>query len=67
MLNVKLKWLLYERGVSQKELAEMTGLRPNTISEIANNQRSTINREQISIICDALDITDLNELFELRK
>lgn len=45
----------------------MTGLRPNVISEIVNNQRTTINCEQINIICDTLDITDLNELFELRK
>ncbi|MEQ6857346.1 helix-turn-helix transcriptional regulator [Lysinibacillus capsici] len=52
--------------MSQKQLAEMTSIRPNAISEIVNNQRSTINREQLAIICKALEIIDMNEILELK-
>lgn len=65
MIEVKLKKIIDERGITQKQLVEMTGLRPNAISEIVNNQRSTINREQLAIICKKLDITDMNEIFQL--
>lgn len=66
MLEVKLKKILEERDISQRQLVDMTKLRPNAISEIVNNQRTTVNREQISIICKALEITDMNEIFELK-
>ena len=66
MLEVKLKKILEERNISQKQLVDMTKLRANAISEIANNQRTTVNREQISLICKALEITDMNEIFELK-
>ena len=65
MIEVKLKKIIDERGISQKQLSEMTGIRPNAISEIVNNQRSTINREQMAVICKTLDITDMNEIFEV--
>ncbi|OLF86324.1 hypothetical protein B4121_4515 [Bacillus paralicheniformis] len=38
----------------------------NRISEIRGNQRTTINREHIAKIMKALDIIDMNELFEVR-
>lgn len=66
MIEVKLKKIIEERGISQKQLVEMTGIRPNTISEIVNNQRSTINREHLAIICKALEITSMDEILELK-
>ena len=66
MIEVKLRKIIEERGISQKQLVEMTGIRPNTISEIVNNQRSTINREHLAIICKALEITSMDEIFELK-
>lgn len=66
MIEVKLKKIIEDRGISQKQLAEMTSIRPNAISEIVNNQRSTINREQLAVICKALEITDMNEMFEVK-
>lgn len=38
-LKVRLKEVLEERKMTQKELAEMTNLRPAWISELANNAR----------------------------
>lgn len=66
MLEVKLGDILINRGISQRRLAEITSIRPNAISEIVNNQRSTINREQLATICKALEITDMNEMFEIK-
>lgn len=67
MLYVKVSEILNERNITRSALAEMTGLRPNVISEICNNQRTTINREHIARIAKALEITDVNELIELRS
>lgn len=67
MLYVKVSDILAERNITRSALAEMTGLRPNVISEICNNQRTTINREHIARIAKALGITDVSELIELRS
>lgn len=66
-IYIKLKEVLHERKISQKELAKLTNIRPAAISELANNQRSTINKEHVEKIAEALHITDLSELivFEL--
>lgn len=68
-IYIKLKEVLHERKLTQKELAEMTGIRRAAISEIANNQRSAINKEHIEKIAEVLKITDLSELivFELES
>lgn len=58
---------LAERNMTQKQLAELTGLRPAAISEICNNQRTTINRAHLTKIADALGIEDIRELIELRR
>jgi putative transcriptional regulator len=63
--NVKLKDILHERNISQKELAEMTGLREATISELANNTRTTLNKAHIIKIMQVLDLKELGELIEV--
>lgn len=64
---LKLKEVLKERGITQKELAEMTGIRPTTISEMVNNQRSTINKEHLRKIIEVLEIEDIREIIDFRK
>jgi putative transcriptional regulator len=64
--RVKIKRVLLERNITQKELAEMTGLREATISEISNNSRTVINKSHLSKIMDALDITKLEDILELK-
>lgn len=66
MLYVKLAEILEERSITRTALAEMTGLRPNVVSEICNNQRTTVNREHLARIAKALEITDVSRLLELR-
>jgi len=56
--------VLAERGLSMQELADITGIRVASISELANVKRSTISVPQLLVIAKALRITDLSELFE---
>ena len=55
MIKFRVKVMLAIREMTQKELAERTGIRPPTISAICNG---TIKELPISVIdrmCDALD------------
>jgi transcriptional regulator with XRE-family HTH domain len=63
--KLKIKQLVEEKGLSQADLAEMTGLRCATISEMARNSRSVINKLHLAKVMDALDVTDLNDIIEL--
>ena len=65
-LTVKLKEILNERGMSQVELAEKTGLTRTVISELATNRRTSVNREHITKVIQALGIVDMNEIFEVK-
>lgn len=67
MIRIKLKEILKEKNMTQKELAERTDLRPNVLSEMANNSRTTINKEHLEIVMDELGIEDLSEILEYRK
>lgn len=61
-LKLKLKEILKERGITQRDLAELTGLTTTVISEVATNRRMSINRKHLAVIIAALDIEDLNEI-----
>ncbi|MCC3378523.1 helix-turn-helix domain-containing protein [Paenibacillus farraposensis] len=58
---VKLKEILAERNMSQRELARLTGLRPNTISHLCSNEVDRVHLSTFDIICKTLNIS-LNEL-----
>jgi transcriptional regulator with XRE-family HTH domain len=66
-IYVKLDEILDKRGMTRKKLAELTGLRPNVISELCNNQRTTVNREHIGRIAEVLGIENIEELIQLHK
>lgn len=62
-LKSRLKVLLAERDMSQKDLAEQTGLTTRLISEIVNNKIKMYPKEAIEKIMVALEIKDIGELF----
>lgn len=64
-ISLRVRELLNERNMSQKELASVSGVRESTISEICRNARSVINFEHLSKIADALGVTDIRELIVL--
>ncbi|BAF60330.1 predicted transcriptional regulator [Pelotomaculum thermopropionicum SI] len=64
-LVIKLKDVLRERGLTQQQLAEMSGVRRPSISEFATNARTTINKEHLLAIAKALNIRDIRELIDI--
>jgi transcriptional regulator with XRE-family HTH domain len=64
MIRVKLQEIIDARGITQKQLSELSKLRPTTISELCNNIRSTINREHLEKVMVALDIKNISEVVE---
>lgn len=63
-LKSRLKILLAERDMNQKDLAEKTGLTTRLISEIANNKVKMYPKEALEKIMVALEISDLGELLQ---
>ncbi|MEK3673498.1 helix-turn-helix domain-containing protein [Paenibacillus sp. FSL R10-2771] len=64
MIRIRLQEIIDERGINQKQLSELTKLRPTTISELCNNIRSTINREHLEKVMVALEIKNIAEIIE---
>lgn len=62
ILKVRLKELLNERGMTQRELAVKAGMREAAVSELARNSRETINRKHLANIASALEIKDVKDL-----
>lgn len=55
MIKFKVKVKLAEREMTQKELAERTGIRPPTISAICTGAIKHLPVEALDKICDVLD------------
>ena len=64
VVKLKEKDALEKRELSQKRLAEMSGIRESTISDIVRGTRTVINFEHLSKIAEALEITDIRELID---
>lgn len=61
MVKLNLSKLLADRGMTQSELAHITGIRPSTICDIYNNNCTFIKLDNIDKICSALEC-DISEL-----
>lgn len=55
MIRILLSTRLGEKRISQAELSRITGIRPNTISELYHELSERISLEHLSLICQALD------------
>lgn len=55
MIKFKVKVMLAVRGMTQKELAERTGIRPPTISAICVGTAKHLPIDALEKICDVLD------------
>ncbi|MDH6373498.1 transcriptional regulator with XRE-family HTH domain [Paenibacillus sp. PastF-3] len=67
MIHIRLQNIIDARGITQKELSEITKLRPTTISELCNNIRTSINREHLEKVMVALGIKDIAEIIEYKE
>ncbi len=63
MIRIHLSRLLGEKRWTQRQLADITGIRPNTINEMYHELIERISLEHIELICEALDcqVSDLIE------
>ena len=66
-VKLKVKEILEERKITQKKLAEVSGIRESTISDIVRGARTVINFEPLSKIAEALEITDIRELIDFEN
>ena len=66
-IKMKVKELLDERKMTQKELAKRSGIRESTISDIVRGTRTVINFEHLSKVAEALNVTDIRELIDFEE
>lgn len=66
-VKLRLKELLVEKGITQKKLAELAGMRESTISDIVRGSRTVINFEHLSKIATALEISDIRKIINLEE
>lgn len=66
-VKLRIKELLDERGITQKKLAELAGVRESTISDIVRGTRTVINFEHLGKIATALEISDIRKIIDLEE
>jgi len=64
MVRIHLSRLLGERRITQKQLSELTGIRPNTINEWYHEIVVSLKVEHIDKICEVLNCS-VDELIEV--
>lgn len=65
-IKLKVKDLIDEKGMTQKALAQLSGIRESTISDIVRGTRTVINFEHLSKIAEALKVNDIRELIDFK-
>lgn len=66
-VKLKVKELLKERNITQKKLAQISGIRESTISDIVRGTRTVINFEHLSKIAEALEIDNISQLIDFEE
>lgn len=66
-VKLKDKELLEERNITQKKLAQISGIRESTISDIVRGTRTVINFEHLSKIAEALEIDNISQLIDFEE
>ena len=66
-VKLKVKELLEERNITQKKLAQISGIRESTISDIVRGTRTVINFEHLSKISEALEIDNISQLIDFEE
>ena len=64
MIKNRLKELRIERGISQEELAEKSGISRTTLSKIENNEEAAVNTRTIAKLAEVFDVKP-SEIFLL--
>ena len=63
MVTIKLRELLERRGMTQADLARLTGIRPSTICDMCNNNADFLKIDYLNRILRVLNC-GLNDILE---
>jgi transcriptional regulator with XRE-family HTH domain len=66
-IKIKLKEVLKNRGITQKQLEEMSGVPQARISKLCSEDRQEVNLLMLEKIADALDIVDIAVLMQFES
>ena len=66
-VKLKVKELLEERNITQNKLAQISGIRESTLSDIVRGTRTVINFEHLSKIAEALEIDNISQLIDFEE
>ncbi|MDR6725023.1 transcriptional regulator with XRE-family HTH domain [Paenibacillus amylolyticus] len=67
VLKIKLKDVLKQRNITQRQLESMSGVNQARISQLCKPGRQEINLGIIEKIAASLDITDISELIQFEE
>lgn len=65
-VDIRLKELVKERGISLRELARLSDIEPSIVNKLANNKREKVYLAHIERIAEALNISDISEIIRLK-
>lgn len=66
MIRIKLSELLGKKRMSRRELAQLIGVRPNTIGDMYNDNVKRIDVATLNKICTVLEC-DISDILEFTK
>lgn len=64
-VNFKLKDLISNSNMTQKEIASKAGIRENTLSDLLKNDKKGIRFSTLEKLANVFDIQDINEIITL--
>lgn len=67
VVRIKLKEVLEERGITQKQLSDLTGIAQPSISMVCRNSKTVINLGYLAKFVEILGIKDIRNLVELKR
>lgn len=67
MLKLRLKELMEQRGLNVSDLSLITGLNRASLTQLLKNKSKMVKFETLDRLINALQVTDVYELFEIRQ
>ncbi|MFK4300638.1 MULTISPECIES: helix-turn-helix transcriptional regulator [unclassified Paenibacillus] len=66
-IRIKLKEILKEKGITQKQLEELSGVSQARISKLSSDNRQEVNLLMLEKIAHALEIKDISVLMQFEE
>ncbi|MET3211835.1 MAG: helix-turn-helix domain-containing protein [Bacillota bacterium] len=66
-IRIKLKEILKEKGITQKQLEELSGVSQARISKLSSDDRQEVNLLMLEKIAHALEIKDISVLMQFEE